>query len=128
MAQTRLREGAVDRIRQLELRPWVWTIAMNLCRNAARTRNRRPRTVILDRDAFSPVPGPESRALDTDANAQWTELLGTLPVAQRTGVVLRHVVGLLCALSRPERTTPLCIYFQGFAALLILSQWRSSSF
>jgi len=112
---------SIDRIRQLELRPWVWTIAINLCRNAARTRNRRPRTVILDRDALSPVPGPESRALDTDANAQWRELLGSLPVAQRTGVVLRHVVGLsyreiAAATGRPEGTVKADVH-RGIARL-----------
>jgi RNA polymerase sigma-70 factor (ECF subfamily) len=83
-----------ERILQLNLRGWVWTIAMNLCRNAARTRSRRPRTVELDRDAFASGSGPESQALVTDENERWSQLLNRLPAAQRNAVILRHVVGL----------------------------------
>lgn len=83
-----------DRIRTLNLRGWIWTIALNLSRNAARTRSRRPRTVQLDRDAFSAHPGPESAALDADATQEWADRLAQLPPAQATAVVLRHIVGL----------------------------------
>jgi RNA polymerase sigma-70 factor (ECF subfamily) len=89
-----LREYPPERIRRLNLQGWVWTIAMNLCRNAARTRSRRPRTVELDRDAFASGPGPETRALVEDENERWSHLLSQLPAAQRNAVILRHVVGL----------------------------------
>ena len=83
-----------ERIRQLNLPGWLWTIAVNLCRNAARTRSRRPRTVELDRDAFDAGTGPEASAVLADENRRWAELLGRLSPPQRTAVVLRHVVGL----------------------------------
>ena len=83
-----------QRIRDLNLRGWLWTIAMNLARNAARTRSRRPFTVELDRDAFSPQQGPEAAAVESDAVREWSERLSRLPKAQRNAVILRHVVGL----------------------------------
>jgi RNA polymerase sigma-70 factor (ECF subfamily) len=83
-----------DRIRDLNLRGWVWTIAMNLCRNAARARSRRPRTVELDRDAFASSPGPEAQVIEADENQRWAQLLETVSVAQRNGIILRHIAGL----------------------------------
>lgn len=89
-----LSEYSPERIGQLNLPGWLWTIAMNLCRNAARTRSRRPRTVELDRDAYASGPGPESRALVEEENQRWSQVLSRLPAAQRNAVILRHVVGL----------------------------------
>ncbi|NNC91764.1 MAG: sigma-70 family RNA polymerase sigma factor [Acidimicrobiia bacterium] len=89
-----LSEYSPERIRRLNLRGWVWTIAMNRCRNAARARSRRPRTVELDRDVFASGPDPENQALVEEDNERWSQLLSRLPVAQRNAVVLRHVVGL----------------------------------
>ncbi len=83
-----------DRIEALNLHAWIWTIAVNLCRNAARTRSRRPRTVELDRDAFATGAGPEARAVQADENRHWADLLSRLSPSQRTAIVLRHVVGL----------------------------------
>ena len=110
-----------DRIRRLNLRGWVWTIALNLCRNAARSRSRRPRTVELDRDAFSPQRGPEAEAIDADAIREWAERLKRLPVAQRNAVILRHVVGLsyaeiATATGRAEGTTKTDVH-RGIAKL-----------
>ena len=68
-----LSEYSPERIGQLNLPGWLWTIAMNLCRNAARTRSRRPRTVELDRDAYASGPGPESRALVEEENQRFEE-------------------------------------------------------
>lgn len=82
------------RIRELNLRGWVWTIALNLCRNAARSRGRRPRTVELDRDAFDPTPGPDVVAIRQVEIDNWARVLDHLPPAQRNAVVLRHVVGM----------------------------------
>ena len=36
-----------DRIRNLRLRAWVWTIALNLCRNRARSVARRPEAPLV---------------------------------------------------------------------------------
>lgn len=76
-----------DRIRTLRLRPWIWTIALNLSRNRARDRARRPTPVELV-DTHG-VDDPEP--LDTTA---WDARLASLPLAQRRAVVLRHVVDL----------------------------------
>jgi RNA polymerase sigma-70 factor (ECF subfamily) len=97
------------RIREMNIRGWVWTIALNLCRNAARNRTRRPRTVELDRDAFDITPGPEARVIEAEQTRHWSKLLGRLPTAQHNAVVLRHVVGLTyaevaLATGRPEGT------------------------
>ena len=110
-----------ERIRRLNLRGWIWTIALNLCRNAARTRSRRPRTVELDRDAFSPRRGPEAEAIDAAATREWSERLGRLPTAQRNAVILRHVVGLsyaeiAAATGRAEGTTKTDVH-RGIAKL-----------
>ena len=82
------------RIRELNLPGWIWTIALNLCRNAARTRSRRPRTVELDRDAFDTTPGPDALAIEEADLDYWSQMLAKLPAAQHRAVVLRHVVGL----------------------------------
>lgn len=75
------------RIRDLRLRGWIWTIALNLGRNHARDRARRPTPVALeDRHGFEdpePVDG-----------AAWDRRLAALSPDQRRAVVLRHVVGL----------------------------------
>lgn len=76
-----------DRIRQLRLRGWIWTIALNLGRNHARDRARRPTPVELeDRLSVEDAEPPDSQA--------WDRRLAALPAPQRRAVVLRHVVGL----------------------------------
>lgn len=76
-----------DRIRSLQLRGWIWTIALNLGRNHARDRARRPTPVELeDRIGVEDPEPPDSAA--------WDRRLGALPTTQRRAVVLRHVVGL----------------------------------
>lgn len=74
------------RIRDLRLRGWIWTIALNLGRNHARDRARRPVPLEVE-----PVPIHDPEPPDT---AAWDERLAGLSVAQRRAVVLRHVVGL----------------------------------
>ncbi len=91
-----------DRIRELRLRGWVWTIALNLGRNHIRDRSRRPTPVELEDRFASEDPEP------ADA-AAWDRRLAVLPIAQRRAVVLRHVVGLDYeeiseAMRRPETT------------------------
>lgn len=112
---------STERVLELKLRSWLWTIALNLCRNAARTRSRRPRTVVLDRDAVAPGSGPEAEALAADENARWAGILGRLPAAQHHAVVLRHVVGLTyseisAVTGRPEGTVKADVH-RGIAKL-----------
>jgi DNA-directed RNA polymerase specialized sigma24 family protein len=75
-----------ERIRQLQLRPWLWTIALNLCRNDARRRSRRPVTVALQDEGSNLGVGPDRVAL--------AAALAELPEPMRVAVVLQHVVDL----------------------------------
>ena len=92
----------VERIEAIDLRPWLWTIALNLGRNHARDRARRPQPAELHDRHQAPQEEPaDSRA--------WDERLASLPPRQRKAVVLRHVVGLTyeelaLALERPVGT------------------------
>jgi RNA polymerase sigma factor (sigma-70 family) len=91
-----------ERIRQLELEPWVWTIALNLGRNHLRDRSRRPTLVEQTRDPAIDDP-------DLPDVAAWQQRLNSLTKPQRVAVVLRHVVGLdIAAIAeatgRPEGT------------------------
>jgi RNA polymerase sigma factor (sigma-70 family) len=103
-----------ERVRSLHLRGWIWTIALNLGRNAVRDRSRRPTPVELqDRHAArdpEPVDG-----------AAWDRRLSALSPAQRRAVVLRHVVGLsvtetALALDKPEGTVKADVH-RGLAKL-----------
>lgn len=76
-----------ERIREIDLRPWLWTIAMNLGRNHLRDRSRRPTFVEMATESGTDDPEP----ID---NAAWDKRLETLSRHQRTAVVLRHVVGM----------------------------------
>ncbi len=96
--------GSYDetRIRGLQLRGWIWTIALNLGRNHVRNRSRRPQPVEL----HDVHPVADAEPIDADL---WQARLDTLPTAQRRAVVLRHVVGLSyaelsAATGRPEGT------------------------
>lgn len=102
------------RIRELKLRPWLWTIALNLGRNHLRDRSRRPTLVEMTLDAGADDPEP------ADA-AAWDRRMGSLSDNQRTAVVLRHVVGLSIeeislATGRPEGTVKADIH-RGLARL-----------
>lgn len=82
-----LREYESRRIEELQLRGWIWAIALNLGRNHARDRRRRPQPAILE-DVHG-IEDPEP--VDV---AAWNTRLRRLSIPQRTAVVLRHVVGL----------------------------------
>ncbi|HLU32014.1 MAG TPA: RNA polymerase sigma factor [Acidimicrobiia bacterium] len=89
------------RIENLRLRGWFWTIALNLGRNHARARARRPILVELETVTSHDPEPPDSEA--------WDRRLAALPSVQRRAVVLRHVVGLSYdeigqATGRPETT------------------------
>lgn len=90
------------RIRELDLRAWIWTIALNLGRNHARDRARRPIPVVLEDRHGREDPEP----IDS---ASWDRRFAALSPNQRRAVVLRHVVGLSyreisAATGRPEGT------------------------
>jgi RNA polymerase sigma factor (sigma-70 family) len=74
-----------DRIAELSLSPWLWTIALNLCRN--RARRTRP---------TDPLPATETGVVDVEPldDAAWSRRLAVLPESQRTAVVLRYVLDL----------------------------------
>ena len=85
----------LGRIQELHLRGWIWTIALNLCRNRARTRSRRPTLALTDGfEPAAPGPGPEAIALAGAATDAWALRLGRLAGPQRHAIVLRHVAGL----------------------------------
>jgi RNA polymerase sigma factor (sigma-70 family) len=75
-----------QRIRELRLEPWVWTIALNIGRNHLRDRSRRPMLVEETTD-------PAGYDFDPPDTAAWQRRLDALTRAQREAVVLRHVVG-----------------------------------
>ena len=95
-AYSALRGYPPRRIGQLQLRPWLLTIVLNLLRNEARATSRRPLHVGLDGWAHPPDgrEGPEEHAQRHDGQSRLGSLLTELPDSQRTAVVLRHVVGL----------------------------------
>jgi RNA polymerase sigma factor (sigma-70 family) len=105
-----------DRIRELRLRPWLASIAVNLMRNRRRNlADRFPPTTLdgLVEGGFDPA---DARAIEpaslAEARAGAEELgllLLQLPGHLRAAVVLRHVDGLsvaetAAALGRPEGT------------------------
>jgi len=109
-AYSALRGYPPERVGQLQLRPWLVTIALNLLRNGARAARRRPVHVELAEE--TPVDareGPEDQAQRHDGQARLGGLLTGLPERQRTAIVLRHVVGLpyaelAAAMGCPEGT------------------------
>ena len=108
------------RIESLQVSAWLWTIALNLCRNWARTKSRRPQTTQMTFD-HAGDSGAENEALDTAMLDSWRKRLESLSEAQRTAVVLRHVVGLgyaeiATATDRPIGTTKTDVS-RGLAAL-----------
>jgi RNA polymerase sigma-70 factor (ECF subfamily) len=95
-AYAALRRYRPQRIRQLQVRPWLVTILLNLWRNQVRAATRAPVSTSLDTvgepAATATVP-PEmviERRVDQD---QLVACLVKLAESQRTAVVLRHVVG-----------------------------------
>ena len=82
-----------ERIESLQVNAWLWTIAINLCRNWARTKSRRPQTTQLTFD-HEGEGGTESAALENAMLESWRKRFESISEAQRTAVVLRHVVGM----------------------------------
>jgi RNA polymerase sigma-70 factor (ECF subfamily) len=84
------------RIAALQPRPWLMTILLNVWRNSRRTDARKPPPAPLDQaaEAADPREGVEAAVERHETGGELADLLGRLPAAQRTAVVLRHVVDL----------------------------------
>lgn len=89
-----LRAYPADRVAALRLRPWLFTITINLCRNRARTRSRRPAQVALAGTDAPAQETTEQSAIDSVTIDEWRLRLVQLSGRQRDAIVLRHVVGL----------------------------------
>ena len=99
--------------RSLQVRPWLYRIALNVVRNRARGRPR-PGVVLDGRVAENLVAAtseqPESAAEAAERHRELATLLAGLPERYRAAVVLRHVQGLPYAevaaiLEQPVGTT-----------------------
>jgi len=109
-----------ERVEALQLGAWLWTISLNLCRNWARTKSRRPQTTQLVLEGVG-SSAPDDEAVESAMLDIWRDRLATLPDAQRIAVVLRHVVGLTYleiadATGRPLGTAKTDVH-RGIAAL-----------
>ena len=85
-----------------DLRPWLYVIATNLCRNHARGRVRRTRVIAPARNDGGDQPGEDSFgdfASAQNGNSGYAvvhmrRLVGSLPGKQREALMLRHIAGL----------------------------------
>lgn len=96
-AFTALRAWEGERIRDLRVRGWLLSIALNVVRNRVRDASRRPQPSGLDGEAAmarSDLGLPEPAMDRSEARSALAEALTTLPAAHREAVVLRHVAGL----------------------------------
>jgi len=90
-----------QRIKDLKIQGWLWTIALNLCRDRATRPNR-------EMPGLAEPPDSTSDAMPIDSES-WNRRLARLSDDQRTAVVLRHVADLTirdisAATGRPEGT------------------------
>ncbi|HOO56498.1 MAG TPA: sigma-70 family RNA polymerase sigma factor [bacterium] len=67
--------------------PWMFRIALNLCRDAHRRRKSRPKTVELEAAANSPAPSSDSRA------SEIRDALAMLDAREREVLELRYYQG-----------------------------------
>jgi RNA polymerase sigma-70 factor, ECF subfamily len=120
-----------ERVRALQLRPWLATIVLNLCRNRLARSNVARSTLSLDRESPDGAALPEPAADASTAPAavldrretrrRWAALVSELPPVYRAPVVLRHVDGLsypelAIVLDRPEGTVKAQVH-RGLALL-----------
>ena len=78
-----------ERIRDIDLRPWLTTIVLNLVRNHA--RRRRHRTVVITDVHLATTPTPEAASIGQAESEHWASLLADLPTRYRLPVVLRYI-------------------------------------
>lgn len=108
-----LQDYPTERRLALQVRPWLYRIALNVVRN----RVRRPRLAVVPVDgaegnllAAPRDEQPEHVALRRDGEARLARAIVSLPARYATAVVLRHVQGLSYAetaqiLDQPVGTT-----------------------
>ncbi|MFI7440816.1 RNA polymerase sigma factor [Nonomuraea indica] len=84
------------RIAELRPRAWLLTILMNIWRNCARAKSRKPPPDLREEpvDTVDPREGVEEAAVRHETGDELAGLLALLPEEQRAAVVLRHVVDL----------------------------------
>ncbi len=109
-----------ERIRNLKVRGWTWTIAANLCRNRLRSRARKPTVPLEALEVVATGAGTENAAL-SEIGAVLQRALLELSFPQRAAVVLRHVLDLAyddiaTALDRPIGTVKADVH-RGLARL-----------
>lgn len=112
-----------DRRAALNVRPWLAAIALNVCRNRARSASRRPHEALgVEHDAAAhDRRGGAEAAEDGETAAELAAALRRLPDVQRRSIVLHHGGGLTyaevgLALGRPEGTVKADVH-RGLAAL-----------
>jgi RNA polymerase sigma-70 factor, ECF subfamily len=81
-----------------DIRAWLYSIALNLCRNRARDGARRRRVIVSDDQQDSATEGIGALGVpgenDGFAAIHLRELLSTLPARQREAIQLRYFAGL----------------------------------
>jgi RNA polymerase sigma-70 factor (ECF subfamily) len=82
-----------------DVRPWLYAIAMNLCRNRARDGARRARVIVDDGEESlaGNTIGRHHRSLDENegyAAVHMREVIADLPTKQREALHLRYFAGL----------------------------------
>ncbi|MBA2557624.1 MAG: sigma-70 family RNA polymerase sigma factor [Chloroflexi bacterium] len=98
-----------ERIRELQPRPWLARITLNLCRNRLRSSPRRAESIDGAEAVRDLTAGPAEAWERRESATRWQGLLATLPDHHRRAVELRHVEGLsypelALALDRPLGT------------------------
>lgn len=82
-----------------DVRPWLYAIATNLCRNRARSGARRTRVIVSDSEEHSaadPTGGHQHSFYETDGYAMvhLRQRIADLPTKQRQALYLRYFGGL----------------------------------
>jgi RNA polymerase sigma-70 factor, ECF subfamily len=82
-----------------EIRPWLYAIAVNLCRNRARDGARRMRVIVADDQQNSAAKGVGKTQRSHNENEGYAtvrlgELMSALPERQREALQLRYFAGL----------------------------------
>lgn len=82
-----------------EVRPWLYAIAVNLCRNRARDGARRRRVIVADdqQDSAAERAGKTHRSHNENEGyvmVRLGELISALPERQREALQLRYFAGL----------------------------------